>query len=353
MPKQANVLEYKCPCCNAALTFEESSQKMACKHCGNDFDMDTVKAFHEPEEAQNPFSWDDDKSNNHAPLVFQCPSCGAALDADSTTVSTFCEFCGNAVILADRTSTFLKPDAVLPFKTSCDDAKEAFQKLCKKKRLLPKDFMQVHRVEKISGHYVPFWLYSCDSQLTGKFRATRVRTWSDSSYRYTKTDHFLLTRGAKAKFDKIPMDGSAKMDDTLMESIEPFDYDQMVDFNNAYLVGYFADKYDVEAKKGESRIRQRVSTTMDEMVYASCVGYSSVVPIGKNLDIQHSKAKYVLLPVWMLQTEYKGAVYTFAMNGQSGKMTGTFPICRTKSLIWFGGVCAAVTALVSAILLLI
>ena len=138
-----------------------------------------------------------------------------------------------------------------------------------------------------------------------------------------------------------------------MESIEPFDYSQLKEFDPAYLTGFFSDKYDVEAKAGEPRIRQRVSTTMDEMIAASCIGYTSVIPTAKNLTIDHSKAKYVLLPVWMLTTKYKDKDYTFAMNGQTGKMTGTFPICPKKSAAWFLGIMAAVTALATVIQLLV
>ena len=134
-----------------------------------------------------------------------------------------------------------------------------------------------------------------------------------------------------------------------MESIEPFDYTQMVDFETAYLSGYLADKYDVEHTAGEERIRQRVGSTLDGQIHASMIGYATTIPLQKQLHIEHSKAKYVLLPVWMLHSRYKDKTYVFAMNGQSGKMTGTFPICPKRSAAWFAGICAGVTALVSLI----
>ena len=46
-------------------------------------------------------------------------------------------------------------------------------------------------------------------------------------------------------FENVPVDGSAKMADELMESIEPYDCSQAVDFQTAYLAGYLADKHDV------------------------------------------------------------------------------------------------------------
>ena len=197
--------------------------------------------------------------------------------------------------------------------------------------------------------YVPFWLYECSGDMDGQYKATRVRHWSDSRYNYTKTDHYMLSRSAEAEFTGIPMDGSSKMDDTIMESIEPFDMTDAVDFNTAYLSGFLADKYDVEAKSGEERIRQRVSNTMDDLLSPSFAGYSSVIPSSKQLQVKHGKARYVLFPVWMLHTRYQDKTYVFAMNGQTGKMTGTLPIDKKRQWGWFGAVAAGVALLVSLI----
>jgi hypothetical protein len=148
------------------------------------------------------------------------------------------------------------------------------------------------------------------------------------------------------------MDGSAKMEDTFMESIEPFDYSQLVEFDTAYLTGYLADKYDVPSEAGKDRIQERVDRSISDQLQSSFLGYASVIPTGRNLKIDHSKAKYVLLPVWILNTRYQDKLYTFAMNGQTGKMTGSFPVCPKRSAAWFGSVFAGVT-LVAALLQLL
>ena len=49
-------------------------------------------------------------------------------------------------------------------------------------------------------------------------------------------------------FERVPVDGSTKMDDALMESIEPYDLKDAVEFSTAYLSGYFADRYDVDSE---------------------------------------------------------------------------------------------------------
>ena len=355
MANSAPVMEYKCPCCDAGLKFETEAQKLSCEYCGNSFDLETIAVYNEDTKSAESFNWTEreasdwtDEEQNHL-QSFQCPSCGGEIMTEETTAATFCPYCENPAIMPRRLSGGLKPDAVIPFKTSKEDAQTAFSKLCKGKPLLPKDFVNQQRLEKITGMYVPFWLYNCAGDQEGRYRATRVHFWSDSRYNYKRTDYYLLTRGAKADFACIPMDASTKMDNVIMESIEPFDYSQMMDFDTAYLTGYLADKYDVEHTIGEERIRQRVGSTLDDQINNSMIGYTSTIPLQKQLNIEHSKAKYVLLPVWMLHSRYKDKTYVFAMNGQTGKMTGTFPICPKRSWAWFGGICAGVTAVLTLI----
>ena len=361
MEDRTNVIEYKCPCCNAGLVFGSHVQQLTCEYCDNTFDIDTVRAFNESEaaDAADEFTWDAEEkqewseAEQSALNAYQCPACGGEILTDDTTAATFCPFCDNPTILPARLTGTLKPDAVLPFRKSREDAQAAFLNLCKGKPLLPKDFTSQQRLEKITGMYVPFWLYDCGADFNGSYKATRIHRWSDARFHYTRTEHFLLKRRGKASFTGIPMDGSSKMDDTFMESIEPFDYSQMVPFDMPYLSGYLADKYDVPSEQGQERIRQRVEQSMQEKIQPTLLGYATVVPTGRQIQVHHSKAKYVLLPVWMLNTKYNGKIYTFAMNGQTGKMTGTFPVCGKRSAAWFAGVCAGVTVVAQLLQMLL
>ena len=333
--------------------FGPDVQQLTCEFCDNTFDIDTVRAFNDSQckEPEATISWDSVSdgqwtgSETEAAHAYQCPSCGGKLLTDDTTAASFCPYCDNPTIMPSQLSGGLKPDGVIPFKTSKEDAQAAFQRLCKGKPLLPKDFTAQHRLEKITGMYVPFWLFDCDAQFDGSYKATRVKMWSDSHYNYKKTEHFLLERSANASFCKIPMDGSEKMDDAFMESIEPYDYRDIVDFDMAYLSGYLADKYDVSAESSEERVRQRVEQSMQDQIQNSLMGYHTVLPTNRQLKVQHGTASYVLLPVWILNTKFNGKIYTFAMNGQTGKMTGSFPVCPKRSAAWFAGICAGVTVL--------
>ncbi|MDY4489528.1 MAG: hypothetical protein SPE19_03270 [Candidatus Faecousia sp.] len=357
MSTEPKVIEYKCPCCGAGLLFRGDSQQLTCEYCDNSFDLETVRAFNasESQETFEEFQWDQEPSERWSDAeesrlnVFICPSCGGEIMTEETTAASFCPYCDNPTIMPGRLSGGMKPDAIIPFRMSKEDAKEAFRKLCKGKPLLPGMFTKEQRIEKITGIYVPFWLYDCCGNFDGNYNATRIHTWADANYNYTRTEHFLLKRGARADFQGIPMDGSSKMDNTLMESIEPFDYSQLQNFDMAFLSGYLADKYDVPSDQGKQRVKERVENAFDAQLQSSFLGYSTVVPTSCQLKIDHSKARYALMPVWILNTRYRGKLYTFAMNGQTGRMTGSFPISPQKCALWFGGIFAGVTLLATLV----
>ena len=139
MEERANVIEYKCPCCNAGLVFGSQVQQLKCEYCDNTFDLDTVRAFNESQNgaAVDEFTWDAEENREWSESeqvslnAFQCPACGGEILTDDSAAATFCPFCDNPTIMPTRLSGTLKPDAVLPFRKSKEDAKAAFLNLCK------------------------------------------------------------------------------------------------------------------------------------------------------------------------------------------------------------------------------
>lgn len=350
------VIEYKCPNCGAALEFDSTAQQMHCDYCGTDFDVQAVKAYQETLEhsAEDSYVWPEyekpsDGRSEEEIFSFSCPSCGGVIVGDSVTAATFCPYCGNPAIFSDRLSEWFRPDLVLPFKLDKEAAKAALAEAYKGKPLLPKTFKTQNHIEKITGIYVPFWLYDCDVEATVRYRATRVSSWSDSSYRYTRTSHFSAVRSGTLAFENIPFDGSKKMENRYMEAIEPFDLSSAVGFDMSYLSGYLADKYDVEAKEGLGRINERIKKSTEELFSQSVTGYHSVRPENSSVNVSQGKIQYVLLPVWFLNTDYQGKKYTFAMNGQTGKLVGEFPVSRKKYWGLFFGIFSAVTAVAATI----
>lgn len=350
-----SVLEYKCPCCGAGLVFSSDSQQMRCDSCGNTFELSTVEEFNATlQDNSDQFDWENydvssgsgdwTQEERETMQTFVCPSCGGVILTEATTAATFCPYCENPAVLPGRLSNTFRPDAVIPFRFKKEDAQAAFQKFCKGKKLLPKSFVVEQRMDRISGMYVPFWVFDCGVEANMRYRATRIHTWSDANYRYTRTDYFLLQRHGALRCNGVPVDGSKKMDNAYMEAIEPYDYSQAVPFQPAYLSGFLADQYDVTSEECQPVVNQRIRTTTESLFSRTAVGYATVVPENRSVHIQAGKIQYMLLPVWVLNSSYAGKTYTFAMNGQTGKFVGRLPISLGRCWAWFGGVCGAVTA---------
>lgn len=348
----ATMLEYKCPCCGGATSFDSQSQTVKCPYCDTEFDIAALKDLDEVlnQPPQDDLNWktsDNDWQEGEQDTLssFVCQSCGGEILCETTTAATNCPYCGNPVIMTQRLSGHLRPDLVIPFKLDKAAAKAALKNHFKGKPLLPKTFKSENRLEQLQGVYVPFWLFDADADADIRYKATRVVVWSDSNYNYTKTSYYSIHRAGSLGFAGVPVDGSKKMDDTLMESLEPFDLTAAVDFQTAYLAGYLADRYDVTSEESIQRANDRIRTSTESAFMQTVIGYNTVIPQATSIQLKDSKVRYALLPVWVLNTKYRGKDYLFAMNGQTGKFVGNLPVNWGAFWGWLLGIAGIVAAI--------
>lgn len=352
----SEVKEYKCPSCGGAVEFNPSAQMIKCPWCDTEFD---IEIFREDESsAPDKMEWES-ASNTHwgdgdgdSVATFTCNSCGGEIFSDENTAATRCPWCDNPVVMTGRVSGELKPDYVIPFKLDKKAAKDALLKHISSKKLVPKVFRDENRIEEIRGIYVPFWIYDTDARANIRYKATTVRHWADSNYNYTETCYYAVGRGGSMSFEKIPVDGSSKLANDIMESIEPFNFSEAVDFETAYLAGYLADKYDVESEKCNFRVNTRVKKSVEDTFRSTVHGYATVIPEFSSIQLENATVKYALYPVWILNTVWKDERFTFAMNAQTGKFVGDLPVDWGAWWRWFLGVSGVASAVALAISLI-
>ena len=331
----ADTLTFKCPCCTAALSFSGATGEMTCEYCGASFTMEQAKAAQELEKtsaAASDMTW-----TAAAPSLIQdeagkvsgyrCTSCGAEMMADETTAATECPYCGNNAIIHQSFEGVYRPDLVVPFSVDRAAAQEALRKFYAGKKLLPRAFTDQRRIENITGLYVPFWLMSCRAEGSGAYEGIKEKRWEDSRFRYVKKDFYHLVRQGKMAFSRIPADASTKMDDDTMDSLEPYDVEKAVPYDAAYFSGYLADRYDVAAADVQERAGERVRNTFREKLDEDARrDYDHTTRKEESVRLRDTKTEYAMLPVWMLSTRYEGKIYSFAMNGQTGKVAGSLPV---------------------------
>lgn len=330
------VLTYKCPNCGAEMVYDSEKKMLVCDNCGTTKEIDEI-------DKTDTKKWD--KYIN----VFKCENCGAELITDKVTSATFCSFCGASTIIPSRLSDIDEPAMIIPFKINKAETEQAFKKWCKNGFVTPSDFNTADRIEKISGIYVPFWLYDCRANADIQATCTNIRIYMRGDIEYTETDHFIVYRDIDADYIKIPADASEKMEDSLMDKLEPYNYSELKAFKIPYLSGYLAEKYGYDNEEMFPRVQRRVDQYIESYARNTIIGYSTAIISNKNIVSRKLKADYVLLPVWILNYDYKGKKYTFAMNGQTGKIVGKPPISVGKLFMW-GGLIAIATFIISSVI---
>lgn len=354
-----NTVQYKCPNCGAELTFDPAHQNFSCEYCDSTYteaEMQTLyqqmeqqaKANADP-EADTLESEKDEKAFEEGTRLYTCQNCGAQIIAEAETAATFCYYCHAPVVLAGRLSGEYCPAYVLPFALNREDALDKFHKWCKKRWFLPKGFTSEKQLEKMSGVYVPFWVTNCQADTYVGGIAKRVRSWTEGDYRVTETQEYQVERAAMIPYRGVPADGSQKIEDALMDAIEPFPYAKMKKFSMQYLSGFMAQKYDVSYEQVLPRVQQRVEESSFNLLRSDIKGYSSVVLTQKQAVMRNIQHDYVLLPVWFMNYHYRGKDYNFAMNGQNGTQAGTPPLSWGKALL-FSGILAVVIMVISLLL---
>lgn len=346
------VITYKCKNCGAELQFNPQTQNYVCEYCGTEYSLaeieaanpDAAQAMEKPAEKEEKV-----EQNEEGFYVYSCPSCGAEIVVDGTTSATKCFYCHNPILLSGRLSGEYMPDSVVPFKISREEARRKFQEELAKRKYMPDGIFDTGEMEDLTGVYFPYWVYK--GTLNGQFRANgkKIRTWTSGDFEYIETSIFRVERDGQLEMDGLSRNALKKADRDLIECVLPYPISERVPFHMSYLSGFQAEKRDVEKHAVANEICKERDQIARNVLQQKADGYVSLE--GQNVSIRALKEEweYVLLPVWLVTAPAAdGKIYYYAMNGQTGKMNGEFPVSNRKI-----GIRAAISgALVAAAVLI-
>ena len=376
MPTQ--VTNYQCPSCTGPLHFSGASGRLECEYCDASYDVAEIEALYAEKEKNaaaakqtakegsagqsvpsvDGSAWDtsdfceDWGAEGDGMRVYGCPSCGAQLICEESTAAASCPYCGNPTVVPGQFSGALRPDFIVPFKLSKEEAVKALKSHYKGKFFLPKSFISENHVQEIRGIYVPFWMFDGEAEGDAHYEATRSRTYRSGDYEITETKHYDVYRAGTVTFEKVPVDASSKMPDGHMDSIEPYDYKELKPFSTAYLPGFLADKFDVTVEQSRQRADQRCEGTLASALRGTVKRYDLCILRDSSVHLRRGKVHYALMPVWMLNTKWHGKDFLFAMNGQTGKLVGDLPVSWGKFWGLFAAIAIPLSVIGSALVLL-
>lgn len=352
---------YKCPNCNGALEYNPITDEMECVHCGGGYTMQEMEAGNQKQfdyASQNPSVayWNEygmsaarvesedhiEENNIYAEpemmecKIYTCTSCGAELSVNDTEVSTYCAYCGQPTIVYSRVSQEQMPKYILPFRITREQALDIVRERFGKGFLVPKEIKNFD-VENVKGIYVPYFLF--DAYYYDNQRITFSEGVGDK-----KKTRFVDFE-AECEFKKISCDASKRLNDESTQRLEPFNLDELREFEPAYLSGFYADRYDLSARQLTNTVVRRCKELFDAEMKRQVRNENAAVLKSKpKHTIRNSE--YALLPVWFLTFRYKNEPYTMLVNGQTGKAVGAVPCNKAKAGILF----AIIAVVTSAIL---
>ena len=301
---------YRCVNCGGNVIYEPKEGKMKCLSCGGDECQEMIPAQ----------------------LPDTCVNCGMQIPFSQFASAGRCPACGTYLIRDNMVSYPYGPDIIIPFKISKQDAENLLKKEFGKKLFLPGSFLSEKTLESMRGVYVPFWMYDYNSDIEYSAVGTKVRHWTSGDRRYTETSYFNVSRRLHVNYDGIPVDASIAMDDTIMDLMEPYAYEQIQNHDNKFLSGFDSETYNMSPEQLQPRAVQKVNKSNREWIAHHTSGYTTLTQERFNTNNQPTGNKFALLPVWVYEYRYNGENYKFYVNGQTGKCVGKAPLSLGKAV---------------------
>ena len=336
--------QYTCKTCEAELYWDSKTNKLKCEYCDSTFDPhefdEDVDVEQKAEKADIHDKADDDSFGIDL-VKYKCTECGAELVTAAGTVATTCAYCGRAISMTSKMEGEFKPDVVIPFAITKEDAKNKFMSYCKQSWLTPKEFQNPEVLKKIKGIYAPYWLHSFIADASAEIDCENVESKKRGDDKIVLRHQYLVSLDANGTFEKVPTDALKHLSNNMMDALEPFNYERLENFHPGYMAGFYAEEYNETSDENFPRARERAKQVMTNKMLNEAGSYRYKTMRRYNDRILNYTPQYAMLPVWLLHTEYQGKEYIFAINGDTGKVTGKLPLSNKKLAWLIGGVFGA------------
>lgn len=311
---------FKCPGCASNMRFNEQKQKMECPTCGVDVSVEDYDA--KEIELDGGQKCGDDTS------IYRCPSCGAEMLTENLQVTYSCRWCGTEMAVFGNMENKIRPEKVIPFSISKEQAINHFNQWWMEHDIMP-EYDQVKMKFDIHPLYLPVWLSDTNVQtdITAVVRTEETEEEMYSQNRGNKKKYYLIRKAISSIFSRVPSIASYNFSSTRFQGIEPYDYNKLQDFTPAYLSGFPAEQYSIEAQDIIPKMIKRVRDFGKEQcrihICTNTHGYSEIETEQTSEGATELKEIcYALVPVWVCSYTYKNKKRMVYVNGQTGKTDG-------------------------------
>ena len=349
--KKLDTSVYKCPNCGGEAVFDATKQKMRCMYCDSLFDIETNEKVVEKdinELLSNAKVWKEAE-------VYQCKSCGAKEIISAQEVAHECAFCGTNNIVKIEEMAGLKPQGVVPFKVDDKHAEQVAQKWARSKFYAPRSFKKSAKAENIKGVYNPVFTFDCDTRSTYEGRLGKNYTTyshvNGKTVAHTHTNYFNVKGSHAMKFDDYLIQASSNITTDTLVKISPFSTNDAPKYTQDYLRGYAASTYNKDGQHCWKECQSWMKYDIEKQILKK-YDYDVKDYLNINTTYINQTYKYLLVPVYVGHTTFKGKLYNFYVNGENGKITGKTPVSGWKVAFTVIGILAIIALIVAGIYIL-
>jgi len=338
-----NQSEIVCKNCAAKLKFAPGTSHLKCEYCGAEneihVDKDALR------EAVKEIDFNDflNKQTEIAPMqeviTVKCNSCGAETTFDPNVISSECDFCGSPMVAKQgEKHNVIQPKALLPFKIEEKKSLEMFKTWINKLWWAPNALKkQAKQTGKINGVYIPYWTY--DSRTHTSYRGDRGDDYQvreayqkDGKTEYrtvTKTRWSAVSGRVNNVFDDILVVASKSLPVKYMDKLEPWNFQELVPYEDKFLTGFKTESYQVDVKQGFEVSKQKMDPMIEQTIRRDIGGDHQRIH-SKSTQYSDITFKHILLPIWISAYRYNNKVFRFMVNGQTGEVQGERPYSWIK-----------------------
>lgn len=330
MQKKLKTNVGKCETCGSNKLFNPESQSLDCPSCRSQTKINSEKGL---------FKHDLDNSNNlthhknetaKGMRSMQCQNCGACVVLLDYQTSAVCPYCNTNMIASNEQFDGLKPDSVVPFQFGKEKATQMFKEKLKSKWLAPSKFKNSINADEIKAYYFPAFIFDADCSTNYEGRLYNTEEVKNKDGTTDTVRKYFKVRGEKQTQHKdIEIEASLKLSQNELNSVRPYNFDGAYKYANEFIYGYALEQYSnsiSEADKQAKTIMEReIRTRILNSHRHDGVDYLNMYPTFYN-----EKFSYCILPMYRINFSYKNKKYSNVMNGQTGKLAGSYPKSGAK-----------------------
>ena len=338
---------FPCAQCGSDLRYAPGQTQLTCDHCGHAqaipqaSDASLSRALGEL-DLQRALTDDLPLDASTDIRTSTCPSCNAQVEFQGTDFATECPFCATPVVVDTGSQRHIKPQALIPFALTEDQARGAMVAWMGGLWFAPNTLLEYARKGRaLNGIYVPFWTF--DSETSSHYRGARGTHHSETRTRtvmvngkseqrsetVTRTDWTPVSGHVARDFDDVLVMGSASLPERLGNDLTPWDLAALVPYSPDYLAGFRAEGYTIALPAAHESARTTMSREIEGDARRDIGGDAQRVD-SVDTDWSAETFKHILLPVWMAAYRYNDKSYRFVVNGQTGEVQGERPYSVLK-----------------------